>query len=75
MKVRALEQFNDLAEGVMRRKDNIFNTTEKRAAEINSTSFGILVEAVEEKAQEEKAKLKDGAGKNKEKQGKSEAVS
>lgn len=75
MKVQALEQFNDLTERVMRRKGDIFNTTEKRFGEINSTSFGVLVEAVEEKEPEEKARQKDGSGKNKEKQGKSEAVS
>lgn len=74
MKVRALEQFNDLTESVMRRKGDVFNTTEKRVGEINSTSFGVLVEVVEEKEPEEKAKQKDSTGKNKEKQGKTEAV-
>ena len=58
MKVRALKQFNDLAEMKFRRKYDEFNVTEKRFGEINSTSFGILVEVVEDKGEEDVAKPK-----------------
>ncbi|BCK01416.1 hypothetical protein [Anaerocolumna chitinilytica] len=56
MKVRALEQFNDLTENVMRKKGDIFTTTEKRFEEINSTSFGVLVEHIETEETEQPPK-------------------
>lgn len=49
MKVRALKQFNDLTEMKFRRKNDEFSVTEKRFEQINSTSFGLLIEAIEEK--------------------------
>ncbi len=52
MKVRALKQFNDLTEMKMRRKNDEFYVTEKRFEQINSTSFGILVEVIEDKNKE-----------------------
>lgn len=50
MKARALAPFDDLKEGVPRAKGDVFEVTEERFEEINSTTFGTLVETVEEKA-------------------------
>lgn len=59
MKVRALEQFNDMTEKVMRRKGDIFNVTEKRFEEINSTSFGVLIEVIMESDPDAKTNIKN----------------
>jgi hypothetical protein len=68
MKVQALEQFNDMIEKVMRRKGDIFNVTEKRFEEINSTSFGILIEAIKEESQNINTVAENKQVKSKEKQ-------
>ena len=54
MKVKALRKFRDLKAGVMREKGAVFEVTEKRFREINSTIHGALVELVEEPESEAK---------------------
>lgn len=48
MKVKALKKFKDVKERKLRKKGEVFSVTEKRFKEINSSSFGILVEEVKE---------------------------
>lgn len=48
MKVKAVKKFRDLKEKKVRQKGEIFEVTKKRFEEINSTSFGVLVEEVKE---------------------------
>ncbi len=48
MKVRTLRTFNDLQSNTIRNAREIFEATEKRVEQINSTSSGILVELLEE---------------------------
>jgi len=57
MKVKALRKFRDLKAGVMREKGAVFEVTEKRYRELNSTMHGALVEPVEE-SEESKEELK-----------------
>lgn len=64
MRVKALDQFNDLTEKVMRKKGDEFEVTEKRFEKINSTSFGVLIEIIKENGSDTKTDLK-----NKPKQG------
>lgn len=48
MKVKALKRFNDLKEKVLRKKDHVFEVSEERFQEINSTEHGVLVEEVKD---------------------------
>ena len=49
MKVKAVRKFIDLKENKTRKIGEIFEVTDKRYEEINSTSYGILIEEVKEK--------------------------
>lgn len=44
MRARVLRDFNDLKEGVVRRKGDVFEVDEERFAQINATKHGKLVE-------------------------------
>ena len=60
MKVRVLRDFIDLKNNKKRRKvGEIFDVTNERFKELNSTSFGVLVDELEET--KEAKKIKDGA--------------
>ncbi len=59
MKVKALRKFRDLKAGVMREKGAVFEVTEKRFREINSTIHGALVEPVEESKEELKLEAEE----------------
>lgn len=48
MKLRALMTFNDLKAGVTRREGEVWEADEARLAELSSTEWGALAEAVEE---------------------------
>lgn len=48
MKVKAVKKFRDLKEKKVRQEGEIFEVTKKRFEEINSTSFGVLVEEIKE---------------------------
>lgn len=48
MKVKTLIRFNDLKEKTVREVGEIFEVTNKRCEEINSTSYGDLVEEVKD---------------------------
>lgn len=50
MKLRALVTFNDLKAGVTRREGEVWEADESRLAELSSTEWGALAEAVEEPA-------------------------
>ncbi|MBU5425010.1 hypothetical protein KQI41_01190 [Tissierella pigra] len=49
MKVRVLKTFRDKDTNILHRKGKGIEITKKRYEEINSTSFGILVEEIVEK--------------------------
>ena len=49
MKVKALTMFNDLKAGKIRKKNEIFEATTKRAEELNSSPHGLLIEVIETK--------------------------
>jgi len=46
LKIIAIRKFKDLKEKKVREKGEAFEATKKRFEEINSTSFGILVEEI-----------------------------
>ena len=46
MKVRVLRTFNDVKGNKIRKKGEVFEVTKKRYDEINSTSYGILIEEI-----------------------------
>ena len=46
MKARVLRDFNDLKEGVVRRKGEVFECSEERFEQINGSRHGILAEKV-----------------------------
>jgi hypothetical protein len=48
MKVKVLRKFEDLKENKLRIAGDTFVVSQERFKEINSTKYGILVEAVEE---------------------------
>ena len=48
MKVKTIKKFRDLKEKKVREKGEIFEVNKKRFEEINSTSFGVLVEEIKE---------------------------
>lgn len=48
MKVKVLRTFRDKDTDLLHRKGNKIEVTKKRFEEINSTSFGILLEEIEE---------------------------
>lgn len=57
MKVRVLRDFIDLKNSKKRRKvGDVFEVDKKRFEELNSTSFGVLVEEVKEEKE-----VKEGA--------------
>ena len=49
MKANTIRPFLDLEENVDRHVGDVFDVTKERFKAINSTSFGTLVEAVEER--------------------------
>lgn len=53
MKVKVLRNFKDLKENKFRKANEIFEATEDRIEEINSTKYGALVEVVEGSTAEE----------------------
>lgn len=60
MRVKVVTKFIDLKNNKKRRKvGEIFDVTNERFKELNSTSFGVLVEEVEET--KEAKKIKEGA--------------
>lgn len=66
MKVRAVRRFNDLSAGVKRAKGDEFDVSKKRAEELQATTFGVLVELVDPKAEAKAEKVgKAKAGKAK----------
>jgi len=54
MKVKVIKKFLDKEEKKNRKVGEIFETSEKRFKEINSTSWGILVEKTSKKLSKEK---------------------
>lgn len=60
MLVRTLIRFSDLKANQIREVGEEFEVTKKRYEEINSTSFGILVEVIEEKPKKKKSSNKAG---------------
>lgn len=54
MKARVLKPFRDLQEGVKRAKGEVFDLSQERFKEINSTRFGKLVEKVKEPKKDKK---------------------
>lgn len=60
MRVKVIREFMDLKNNKKRRKvGEIFEVTQDRFKELNSTSFGVLVDEVEET--KEAKKIKEGA--------------
>jgi|GEM_PF-3201618 len=60
MRVKVVREFIDLKNNKKRRKvGEIFEVTQDRFKELNSTSFGVLVDEVEET--KEAKKIKEGA--------------
>jgi hypothetical protein len=60
MRVKVVREFIDLKNNKKRRKvGEIFDVTNERFKELNSTSFGVLVDEVEET--KEAKKIKEGA--------------
>ena len=60
MKVKVVREFIDLKNNKKKRKvGEIFDVTQDRFKELNSTSFGVLVDEVEET--KEAKKIKEGA--------------
>ena len=47
MKVKALILFNDLEAKKLRKAGEIFETTPKRASEINASPHGVLIEVID----------------------------
>lgn len=47
MKVKALKLFRDKDKNVPRNPGDVFDVTEKRFKELNSTKFGTLVEEIQ----------------------------
>lgn len=62
MLVKTRRRFKDLEEKTIRKKDEEFEVTKKRFEEINSTSFGILVEKVKESNNTEEFPKHTGGG-------------
>lgn len=61
MKAKVLKPFVDKKEGVTRKLGDTFDVSAERLKEINSTEFGVLVEAVaEETAKPKKKPAKKG---------------
>jgi len=49
MKVKALMKFKDVKANKVREKGSIFETSKERFKELNSTSWGSIVEGIETK--------------------------
>ncbi len=62
MKAKALQPFHDSKEGVIRKWGDTFTVSEERFEELNSTKFGVLVEAVAEETAKPKTKRKPKKG-------------
>lgn len=60
MKARVLKPFVDKKDGVARKPGDTFILSKERYKEINSTKFGVLVEAVAEEAAKPKTPAKKG---------------
>jgi hypothetical protein len=56
MRAKVLKRFYDLQSKTLRLPGEEFNTNQERFGEINSTSFGVLVEVVEDKPKAKKGK-------------------
>lgn len=56
MKVRALILFNDLQSKKLRKAGEVFEASEKRVEQLNSTRYGALVEVIEEVKKETEPK-------------------
>lgn len=53
MKVKVIKEFVDKKENTLRKVNEEFIASKERVEEINSTSFGVLVEEIEEKGAED----------------------
>lgn len=53
MRVKVIKKFIDKKEGKVREVGEVFDITKKRFEEINSTSFGFLVEEMKEENKNE----------------------
>ncbi len=62
MKAKVLKPFIDKEEGVTRKPGDTFTVSEERYNEINSTSVGVLVEAVAEETANPKPRRKPKKG-------------
>lgn len=62
MKAKVLKPFVDKVEGVTRKIGDAFTVSEERLKEINSTRFGVLVEAVAEETVKPKTSRKPKKG-------------
>ncbi len=60
MKARVLKPFIDKKEGVTRKPGDTFTLSKERYEEINSTKFGVLVDAVAEETAKRKKSAKKG---------------
>lgn len=60
MKARVLKPFIDKKDGVARKSGDTITLSKERYEEINSTKFGVLVEAVAEEAAKPKKPAKKG---------------
>ncbi len=60
MKARVLKPFIDKKEGVTRKPGDTFTLSKERYEEINSTKFGVLVDAVAEETAKRKKPAKKG---------------
>jgi hypothetical protein len=59
MKARVLKPFADKTEGVTRKTGDTFTLSKERYEEINSTIFGVMVEAVAEEPAKPKKKTRE----------------
>ena len=63
MEVLVVKPFKDRKEGVTRNQGDTFTLSKERYKEINSTKFGVLVEAVAEGTKPTKSTKKKGGAK------------
>lgn len=59
MKAKAIKPFRDKKEGVTRKLGDTFTLSKERYEEINSTIFGVMVEAVAEETAKPKKKTRE----------------
>jgi hypothetical protein len=55
LKVKVIKGFTDLKENIKRKPNDIFEVTQERYDEINSTKYGKLVEKIVEKKKPKKS--------------------